>query len=107
MTVKQNIYDMYIYFTQTKGYDMKKVSDAELLEIQTLRDSLVEIITSVGELNLNKFLLQKQIDSVIEEIEKQQTRFVEFQEKERVLFGKLQETYGTGNINLETGEIAE
>lgn len=86
---------------------MKKVSETELLEVQSLRDSLIEIITSVGELNLNKFLLQKQIDSVTEEIEKQQARFVEFQEKERVLFSKLQETYGTGNINLETGEIAE
>lgn len=86
---------------------MKKVTDEELLQIQKLRETLVEIITVVGELNLNKFVLQNQINAVTEEISKQQTKFLEFQEQERVLFSKLQQTYGPGNINLETGEIAE
>lgn len=86
---------------------MKKVTDEELLQIQKLRESLVEIITSVGEMNLNKFILENQISAVTEEIKKQQTKFLEFQDQERVLFEKLQQTYGTGDINLETGEIVE
>lgn len=86
---------------------MKKVTSEELLQIQKLRESLTEIITSVGELNLNKFILETQIKTVTDEINKQQTNFLEFQEQERVLFEKLQQTYGTGNIDLETGEIVE
>jgi hypothetical protein len=32
---------------------------------------------------------------------------MDFKEKERVLFEKLQQTYGTGNIDMETGEVSE
>jgi hypothetical protein len=86
---------------------MKKVTDAELLEIQTLRETLLEVITATGELTLNKFMLQNQLDAVTSEITKQQDKFIDFQAKERVLFEKLQQTYGTGNINMETGEVSE
>jgi hypothetical protein len=86
---------------------MKKVTDAELLEIQTLRETLLEVITATGELTLNKFMLQNQLDDVTSEITKQQDKFIDFQAKERVLFEKLQQTYGTGNINMETGEVSE
>lgn len=86
---------------------MKTVTTEELAEIQKLRETLVEIITSVGELHLNKFVLQTQLTNITDEINKQQTRFLDFQEQERVLFSKLQQIYGTGNINLETGEIVE
>ena len=60
---------------------MKKVTDAELLEIQ--------------------------LATVSSDIKVQQDKFIEFQTKERVLFEKLQQTYGTGNINMETGEVSE
>ena len=86
---------------------MKKVTDAELLEIQTLRETLLEVITATGELTLNKFMLQNQLDAVTSEITKQQDKFIDFQAKERVLFEKLQQTYGTGNIDMETGEVSE
>jgi hypothetical protein len=86
---------------------MKKVTDAELLEIQKMRESLLEIVVSIGELTLNKFLLQTQLESISTEINAQQSAFMDFKEKERVLFEKLQQTYGTGNIDMETGEVSE
>lgn len=86
---------------------MKKVTDEELKQIQTLRETLLEIITSIGELSLNKFLLENQLETLLNDIKKQQDKFVEFQSQERVLFGQLQQVYGTGNIDMETGEIAE
>ena len=86
---------------------MKKVTDAELLEIQKLREMLLEVITTIGELTLNKFMLENQLATVSSDIKVQQDKFIEFQTKERVLFEKLQQTYGTGNINMETGEVSE
>lgn len=86
---------------------MKKVTDAELLEIQKLREMLLEVITTIGELTLNKFMLENQLTVISSDINVQQDKFVEFQTKERVLFEKLQQTYGTGNINMETGEVSE
>ena len=86
---------------------MKKVTDAELLEIQKLREMLLEVITTIGELTLNKFMLETQLTTISSDIKTQQDKFVEFQAKERVLFEKLQQTYGTGNIDMETGEVSE
>lgn len=86
---------------------MKKVTETELLEIQKMRESLLEIVVSIGELTLNKFLVQAQLDSISTDINAQQSAFMDFKEKERVLFEKLQQTYGTGNIDMETGEVSE
>lgn len=86
---------------------MKKVTDEELKQIQNLRETLLEIITVSGELSLTKFITEKQLNEINTSIKQQQEKFVDFQEKERVLFEQLQQKYGTGNINFETGEIVE
>jgi hypothetical protein len=86
---------------------MKKLTEQEFEELKTLRETFVEIITTIGELNLTKFVTEKQLSTIETDIKTQQEKFVEFQAKERVLFEKFQQKYGTGDINLETGEIAE
>lgn len=84
---------------------MQKVTDEELKEVQELRDTLLTIVSSIGELHLAKVLLEKEIDLVNNNMRSEEENFVNFQEKERVIYSKLQEKYGAGNINLETGEI--
>jgi hypothetical protein len=86
---------------------MKKVTEDELKNINALREALIEIISTVGELHLNKLVLSKQLDVIDINIKMQENKFSEFQEKERVLYQKLQETYGTGVVDMETGEITE
>ena len=86
---------------------MKQVTAEELTDIQNLRETLLEIITTIGELTLSKFVAETQLNNITEDIKRQQEKFVDFQGKERVLFEKLQTKYGTGNINMETGEIVE
>jgi hypothetical protein len=86
---------------------MKKVTDVELKEIQDLRESLLTILTTVGELHLTKTVLEKEIQQITERIQEEEQNFVNFQNRERVVYSKLQETYGTGNINVDTGEITE
>lgn len=84
---------------------MKQVTPEELKEMQTLRDSLLEIISTAGELTLTKSLLEKEIATVVNNIKTEEEKFAQYQEKERVTFEKLQQKYGTGNIDLTTGEI--
>lgn len=86
---------------------MKKVSEADLQQIQTLQEGLAQIISTLGELHLNKFVLEKQLIEITSNAAAQENKFIEFQEKERVLYEKLQQEYGVGTINLETGEITE
>jgi hypothetical protein len=86
---------------------MKKIGEEDFAEIQNLKESLFNVLTAIGELHLNKKMLERQIDETHQQLELQEKAFEEFQEKERVLFEKLQQTYGTGTINIETGEITE
>lgn len=86
---------------------MKQVTSEELQQIQQLRESLLEIITISGELTLSKFVIEQQLQQVQADLTQQQEKFIQFQEKERVLFEQLQQKYGTGNINFETGEVVE
>ena len=86
---------------------MKKVTDEELQDIKRLRESLVEIVTVIGELHLNELLARNQLNEIKTQVEQQEEKFLQFQQEERVLFDTLQQKYGTGNINLETGEITD
>lgn len=86
---------------------MKKVTDEELQQIQSMREQLVELVTLVGEQHLNKVVVQGQLQSIEQQLNTLEQRFAQFQEQERVLFEQLQQKYGTGNINIETGEIAD
>lgn len=86
---------------------MTKVTEQELTEIQELRNSLYAIITATGELHLNKLLLQEQLADLNVQINLQEKNFMEFRQKEQVIYQQLQEKYGTGNINIETGEVTE
>jgi len=85
---------------------MVTVTEQELQELRSMRETLVEIVTSIGELHLNEFIAKNQLDEIQKSVREQEQRFVEFQQKERVLFGGLQEKYGTGNIDIDTGEIS-
>jgi len=86
---------------------MKQVTQEELQQIQQLREALVEIVTQIGELHLSEFMAKRQLDQVQQNVKAHEQKFVEFQEKERVLFDQLQQKYGAGNINMDTGEITE
>jgi hypothetical protein len=86
---------------------MKKISDDDLSQIQSLREMLFEITTSLGELHLNKKILQNQILSVEKTMAEYEEKFSTFQDKERVLYDMFQTKYGTSEIDLETGEIVE
>lgn len=86
---------------------MRKILDEEMKEVSTLRETYLEIIYSVGELHLSKKMLENNIKEINSLMEEQESRFKDFQETERVLYEKLQQKYGTGNIDVDTGEIKE
>lgn len=86
---------------------MKKLTEEELTKIQELRGLLFGIISSIGELHLNKVLLQNQLSDIDQQIKYQEGKFTEFQQSEKVIYEELQQKYGTGSINIDTGEITE
>lgn len=86
---------------------MKKVTDAEFKDIQDLREALLIILSTIGELHLTKTVLEKEIQQTVERLRTEEQNFTDFQERERSIYAALQEKYGTGNISVDTGEITE
>lgn len=86
---------------------MNKVSDEEFSEIKKLKENILSIISTIGELHLSKVMLKAELNTVENRILDEENKFTKFQENERVLVEKLQQKYGAGSINLDTGEISE
>ena len=76
----------------------KKLSQDELNEIVQLRNEFANIFASIGS-------IQSRIKELEEENEANYTTLKEIQKKEEVLFEKLKNNYGEGNIDLVTGEF--
>ena len=85
---------------------MNRISEEELQSVQSLREELVEIVTKIGELRINKFIASQQVDEIEQAMQQTEDEFVAFREKERVLFEELQQKYGP-HIDFETGEVKE
>jgi hypothetical protein len=76
----------------------KKLSQDELNEIVQLRNEFANIFASIGS-------IQSRIKELEEENEPNYISLKEIQKKEEVLFEKLKNNYGEGNIDLVTGEF--
>lgn len=76
----------------------KKLSQDELNEIVQLRNEFANIFASIGS-------IQSRIKELEEENAPNYITLKEIQKKEEVLFEKLKNNYGEGNIDLITGEF--
>ena len=76
----------------------KLLSQDELNEIVQLRNEFANIFATIGS-------IQSRIKELEEENESNYTSLKEIQKKEEVLFEKLKNNYGEGNIDLITGEF--
>jgi uncharacterized coiled-coil DUF342 family protein len=76
----------------------KKLSQDELNEIVQLRNEFANIFATIGS-------IQSRIKELEEENQPNYISLKEIQKKEEVLFEKLKNNYGEGNIDLVTGEF--
>jgi uncharacterized coiled-coil DUF342 family protein len=76
----------------------KKLSQDELNEIVQLRNEFANIFATIGS-------IQSRIKELEEENVPNYISLKEIQKKEEVLFEKLKNNYGEGNIDLITGEF--
>ena len=81
------------------GVIAKKLTAEELQQIKEFKQEYNNLVTSLGELELQKANIADEQARLLE------SRKVIF-EKESALAKQLQEKYGQGSINLETGEIS-
>ena len=77
---------------------VKKLTEQELAEIKTIRENTYSAAIELGQIELTRLELNKKRAAV-------EAFLLTVSEKEITLAKQLEETYGKGSINLETGEI--
>lgn len=86
---------------------MKVITEEEKKQLASLRESILSIVTSLGELHLSKLVLKEELSKLEAQEKLEEDKYKEFQQNERVLFEQFEAKYGTSNIDLVTGEIAD
>ena len=80
-----------------------KFTDDELKQLQGLQNSYQEKQLQFGQLKVQKLLLQQQVDTLEDSESKLEVGYSEVQETERNIVQQLNEKYGPGSLNPETG----
>ncbi len=83
--------------------NQKKVEDADLERIKKLRDNYKTQTVKIGQLNVERILMNQAVDRLNEAILSEEESYVELQNTERELVKELQDKYGIGQLNLDNG----
>lgn len=85
-------------YNKIKSMSTQKLTQEELQQIQALRQRSVQIVEELGQISL--------IEISLKERKANAERFLQESRNMEVELSKaIQEKYGVGNINLETGEF--
>jgi hypothetical protein len=76
----------------------KKLTEEELNEVKQIRQDYTNLVYALGEVELQQISINKEKQRLLEV----QSSLLE---KEVQIANKLQEKYGQGNLDIETGEI--
>ena len=76
----------------------KKLTEEELNEVKQIRQDYTNLVYALGEIELQQISINKEKQRLLEV----QSSLLE---KEVQIANKLQEKYGQGNLDIETGEI--
>ena len=83
--------------------DEIKFSEEELKSLQELSQGYQRVQASFGQLSVQRLILQQQMDSADEAHAQLEADYVNNQDKERELVKGLNEKYGPGSLDPETG----
>jgi len=83
--------------------DEIKFTDEELKSLSDLSQSYQSIQASFGQIRVQKILAEQQADALEEAEVKMEADYKEMQENERELVQQLNEKYGPGQLDPQTG----
>jgi septal ring factor EnvC (AmiA/AmiB activator) len=78
--------------------NVQKLTNEELEKIKQFQSTQNQIVGSLGEIEIQKQVLEGQKNNIL-------NQFQQFQEEQNKFSKELQDKYGDGNINIETGEF--
>ena len=82
-----------------------KFSQEELDGLQAVRTDYLNIQNEFGSLRVRKLQLEQQVEAIENREVELEGLYNQVRENETTLAKTLQDKYGTGNLNVETGEF--
>ena len=83
--------------------DEIKFSEEELKSLSELSQGYQNIQTAFGQIRVQKILAQQQLDNLEETEVNMESDYSDLQQKERDLVAQLNEKYGPGSLDPQTG----
>tara|TARA_B100000902_G_scaffold81469_1_gene86089 strand:+ start:7508 stop:7801 length:294 start_codon:yes stop_codon:yes gene_type:complete len=80
-----------------------KFTDEELTSLSELRETYQAVQNDFGVLKVQKVLLNQQLENLEKSEGQVETKYVETQQAEQELVKSLNEKYGPGNLDPQTG----
>ena len=81
----------------------RKLDKEHLDEIQAMRDAFSANSQTLGNLYIEEFSLQQQLQQLTEQRTKFMKQFVDLRKQEEELLEKMRDRYGDGQINIAQG----
>lgn len=81
----------------------RKLDKEHLDEIQSLRDKFSETSAMLGNISIERFMLQQRQDRLAAEEQEYHSTFLKLQQQETELIERLRSRYGEGQINIQDG----
>ena len=80
-----------------------KFTEEELQSLKQIQQDYLECQTAFGQVAIQKIALQQQIDALAKSEDDYAKKYQETQEKEREVAKVLNDKYGSGNLDPQTG----
>ena len=85
--------------------EVKKLDQTEIETLTSLRQRSQEKIMQFGEIEMELIFLDNRIEEMHKMKDSLKNELTTMQEEERKVSKDLEDKYGQGNLNLETGEF--
>ena len=85
-----------------KSKEIKFTQD-ELTNIESIRDGFNEVQTLLGRLEIQRIQTEQALENIHNDKLRLETRYSDLVDEERKMVSDLQEKYGPGNLDPDTG----
>ena len=85
--------------------EIKKVDQADIENLRLLREQYSEISAKLGQLKIEQLLINQQVDRLKQLEDNFTSEYFKLQAEEQKLAEEISKKYGSGQINIDTGEF--
>ena len=85
--------------------ETQQLSKEEKIEIEEIKNSSQQKVFEFGQIELEVILCNQRMDFLNQEKERLTNQYKELQTKEEALVNSITKKYGTGTLNIESGEF--